>query len=250
MSPTQPMEARSSILRYRPYTDRTKMNPQIEGVVFVIDDDASIRRALARLLRSVGYPFECFPSASAFLARPPAAVPACVVLDYRMPGLNGLELQDALIAAGRNESIIFITGHGDIPTCANAMKAGAIDFLPKPFRDVDLLNAIARSLRVAQRLMHQHTERTRIQALLDDLTPREREVLELVVLGKLNKQIAAKLGASEKTIKVHRGRVMQKMQVFSVAELVRLTELVAPVGPAKAENLGVFSELPRDATKV
>jgi RNA polymerase sigma factor (sigma-70 family) len=250
MSPTQPMEARSSILRYRPYTDRTKMNPQIEGVVFVIDDDASIRRALARLLRSVGYPFECFPSASAFLARPPAAVPACVVLDYRMPGLNGLELQDALIAAGRNESIIFITGHGDIPTCANAMKAGAIDFLPKPFRDVDLLNAIARSLRVAQRLMHQHTERTRIQALLDDLTPREREVLELVVLGKLNKQIAAKLGASEKTIKVHRGRVMQKMQVFSVAELVRLTELVAPVGPAKAENLGIFSELPRDATKV
>jgi RNA polymerase sigma factor (sigma-70 family) len=250
MSPTQPMEARSSILRYRPYTDRTKMNPQIEGVVFVIDDDASIRRALARLLRSVGYPFECFPSASAFLARPPAAVPACVVLDYRMPGLNGLELQDALIAAGRNESIIFITGHGDIPTCANAMKAGAIDFLPKPFRDVDLLNAIARSRRVAQRLMHQHTERTRIQALLDDLTPREREVLELVVLGKLNKQIAAKLGASEKTIKVHRGRVMQKMQVFSVAELVRLTELVAPVGPAKAENLGIFSELPRDATKV
>ena len=227
------------------------MNPQTEGMVFVIDDDASIRRALARLLRSVGYSHECFPSASAFLARPPAAVPACVVLDYRMPGLNGLELQNALIATGRDESIIFITGHGDIPTCANAMKAGAIDFLPKPFRDEDLLNAIARSLRLAERILRQRAERSRIQALVDNLTPREREVLELVVLGKLNKQIAAKLGASEKTIKVHRGRVMQKMQVFSVAELVRLTELVAPVGPAKAENVGIFSEVPhRDATKV
>jgi FixJ family two-component response regulator len=207
------------------------MNPQRDGMVFVIDDDVSIRRALARLLRSVGYHYECFSSASAFLDRPPAAIPSCVVLDYRMPGLNGLELQNALITAGRDESIIFITGHGDIPTCANAMKAGAIDFLPKPFRDVDLLNAIARSLRLAQRLMSQHAERTRIQALVDDLTPREREVLELVVLGRLNKQIAAKLGASEKTIKVHRGRVMQKMQVLSVAELVRLTELVAPSCP-------------------
>jgi two-component system, LuxR family, response regulator FixJ len=239
MPPMQAAEVRSFILHCLPYIDQTKMNPQIEGMVFVIDDDASIRRALARLLRSAGYSHECFPSASAFLARPPAAVPSCVVLDYRMPGLNGLELQNALIAAGRHESIIFITAHGDIPTCANAMKAGAIDFLPKPFRDEDLLNAIARSLRVAQRLTRQHAERTRIQNLVDALTPREREVLALVVLGKLNKQIAAKLGASEKTIKVHRGRVMQKMQVFSVAELVRLTE-----------NLGLFSELPRGETKV
>ena len=239
MPPMQAAEVRSFISHCLLYIDQTKMNPQIEGTVFVIDDDASVRRALARLLRSVGYPFECFPSALAFLARLPAAVPSCVVLDYRMPGLNGLELQNALVNAGRNESIIFITGHGDIPTCAHAMKAGAIDFLPKPFRDDDLLNAIARSLRAAQRLMRQHAERTRIQALVDGLTPREREVLELVVLGKLNKQIAAKLGASEKTIKVHRGRVMQKMQVFSVAELVRLTE-----------NLGMITELPWDETKV
>lgn len=226
------------------------MRPQNESMVFVIDDDPSVRRALARLLRSMGYPFECFPSADAFLARPPAAVPSCVILDFRMPGLNGLELQNALTAAGRDESIIFITGHGDIPTCANAMKAGAIDFLPKPFQDEDLLNAIARSLLVAQRLMREHAERTRIQDLVDHLTPREREVLELVILGKLNKQIAAQLGASEKTIKVHRGRVMQKMQVFSVAELVRLTELVAPVGPAKAESVGILSESPKDGTKV
>jgi len=215
------------------------MSPQNESMVFVIDDDASVRRALARLLRSVGYPYECFPSAHAFLARPPVAVPSCVVLDFRMPGLDGLELQNALIAAGRDESLVFITGHGDIPTCANAMKAGAIDFLSKPFRDEDLLNAIARSLRVAQRLLAEHAERTRIQALVDHLTPREHEVLKLVVLGKLNKQIAAELGASEKTIKVHRGRVMQKMQVFSVAELVRLTE-----------SVGILSESSKDWTKV
>jgi RNA polymerase sigma factor (sigma-70 family) len=213
------------------------MSVQPDGMVFIIDDDASVRRALARLLRSVGYAFECFPSARAFLARSPAASPSCVVLDFRMPGLNGLELQNALAAAGRDESIIFITGHGDIPTCANAMKAGAIDFLPKPFRDEDLLTAIARSLERSKRLFREHAERTKIRALIDRLTPREREVLELVIVGKLNKQIAAELGASEKTIKVHRGRVMQKMQVFSVAELVRLTE-----------NLGIHPE--PDGTKV
>jgi RNA polymerase sigma factor (sigma-70 family) len=200
------------------------MTTQPDGMVFIIDDDAPVRRALGRLLRSVGYSFECFPSARAFLSRSSPAGPSCVILDYRMPGLNGLELQRALAAAGRDESIIFITGHGDIPTCANAMKAGAIDFLPKPFRDEDLLDAIARSLERSQVLWREHTERTKIQTLVDQLTPREREVMELVVAGKLNKQIAAELGASEKTIKVHRGRVMQKMQVFSVAELVRLTE--------------------------
>jgi RNA polymerase sigma factor (sigma-70 family) len=200
------------------------MSTQLDGMVFIIDDDAPVRRALGRLLRSVGYSIECFPSARAFLSRSPSTSPSCVILDFRMPGLNGLELQRALAAAGRDESIIFITGHGDIPTCANAMKAGAIDFLPKPFRDQDLLDAIARSLTRSQVLWREHTERTKIQTLVDQLTPREREVMELVVAGKLNKQIAAELGASEKTIKVHRGRVMQKMQVSSVAELVRLTE--------------------------
>jgi RNA polymerase sigma factor (sigma-70 family) len=202
------------------------MSAQCDGMVFIIDDDAPIRRALGRLLRSVGYSFESFPSARAFLSRPPPAGPSCVILDYRMPGLNGLELQGALAAAGRDESIIFITGHGDIPTCANAMKAGAIDFLAKPFRDEDLLDAIARSLKRSEVLWREHAERTKIQILIDQLTPREREVMELVAAGKLNKQIAAELGASEKTIKVHRGRVMQKMQVFSVAELVRLTASV------------------------
>jgi FixJ family two-component response regulator len=198
------------------------MSAQPDGMVFIIDDDAPVRRALGRLLRSVGYSFECFPSARAFLSRSPRSGPSCVILDYRMPGLDGLELQKALAAAGRDESIIFITGHGDIPTCANAMKAGAIDFLPKPFRNEDLLDAIARSLKRSESLWRQHTERTETQTLVDQLTPKEREVMELVVAGKLNKQIAAELGASEKTIKVHRGRVMRKMRVFSVAELVRL----------------------------
>jgi RNA polymerase sigma factor (sigma-70 family) len=201
-----------------------QMSAPADGIVFIIDDDASVRRAVGRLLRAEGYVFECFLSAGDFLSRSPNASPSCVVLDFRMPGLNGLELQQALADAGRDESIIFITGHGDIPTCAKAMKAGATDFLPKPFGDQDLLAAIARSLVRSQRLLTERAERTKIRALLDRLTPREREVLELVILGKLNKQIAAELGTSEKTVKVHRGRVMQKMQVFSVAELVRLTE--------------------------
>ena len=200
------------------------MNTQPDCVVFVVDDDVSFRRALGRLLSSAGYTFECFPSARTFLERPPITGPSCVVLDFRMPDLNGLELQNALSAAGRIESIIFITGYGDVPTCARAMKAGAIDFLPKPFRDEDLLDAIARSLERSERLIGEHIERMKTRALINRLTPREREVLELVIAGKLNKQIAAELGVSEKTIKAHRGRVMQKMQVFSVAELVRLVE--------------------------
>ena len=149
-----------------------------------------------------------------------------MVLDFRLPGLTGLELQEALAAAGRDEPIVFITGHGDVPTCARAMKAGAVDFLPKPFRDEDLLTAIAKSLEQSRRLCREREERARVRALVDRLTPREQEVLDGVVGGKLNKQIAAQLGTCEKTIKVHRGRVMRKMGVVSVAELVRLTEKV------------------------
>ena len=201
-----------------------------DSMVFIIDDDASVRKALGRLLRSAGYAFESFPSAAAFLARSPHAGPCCVILDLRMPGLNGLELQEALAASGRDEPIIFITGHGDVPTCANAMKAGAVDFLPKPFRDGDLLAAIAKSLDQSGRFCRERDERAKVQALVDRLTPREREVLKGVTDGKLNKQIAAELGAGEKTIKVHRGRVMRKMGVGSVAELVRLTEKVR-LGP-------------------
>lgn len=202
------------------------MSAQPQSIVFVIDDDASVRKGLGRLLRAAGYAFESFPSAHGFLARPQHRGPSCIVLDLRLPGLNGLALQEALAMAGRDEPIVFITGHGDIETCAGAMKAGAVDFLPKPFRNEDLLGAIARSLERSERLLAEYAAKEKIQALVDQLTPREREVMELVIAGKLNKQIAAELGASEKTIKVHRGRVMQKMQVFSVAELVRLTESV------------------------
>jgi RNA polymerase sigma factor (sigma-70 family) len=209
------------------------MSSTPDGMVFVVDDDPSIRKALGRLLRSAHYAYESFPSAAAFLARARSAGPACVVLDLRMPGLNGLEVQEALTAAGRDEPIIFITGHGDVPTCANAMKAGAIDFLPKPFRDEALLAAVAKSLERSRRLFQVSAERAKIQALLDRLTPREREVLERVIAGKLNKQIAAELGVSEKTVKVHRGRVMQKMGVVSVADLVRLTETVGIRPPSR-----------------
>ena len=204
------------------------MTTQPDGMVFIIDDDAPVRRGLGRLLRSVGYSFECFPSARAFLSRSSPAGPSCVILDYRMPGLNGLELQGALAAAGRDESIIFITGHGDIPTCANAMKAGAIDFLPKPFRNEDLLDAIARSLKRSQVLWREHTERTKIQALVDRLTPREREVMDLVVTGLINKQIGAQLGLSEVTVKAHRSHAMQKMEATSLAELIRMSDKLKP----------------------
>ena len=149
-----------------------------------------------------------------------------MVLDFRMPGLDGLGLQEALAAAGRDEPIIFITGHGDVPTCAKAMKAGAVDFLPKPFCDEELLAAIAKSLDQSRRFCQEREARARIRALVNRLTPREQEVLDGVVGGKLNKQIAAQLGTCEKTVKVHRGRVMRKMGVVSVAELVRLTERV------------------------
>jgi FixJ family two-component response regulator len=193
-------------------------------MVFIIDDDPSVRKALSRLLCSVGHACETYPSARAFLARTPHAGPCCLVLDCRMPGLDGLALQEALAAAGRDEPIIFLTGHGDVPTCAKAMKAGAIDFLLKPFGNEDLLAAIAQSLEQSRRFCQEREERAKVRARVDRLTPREREVLAGVVGGKLNKQIAAQLGTREKTVKVHRGRVMRKMGVASVAGLVRLTE--------------------------
>jgi FixJ family two-component response regulator len=202
------------------------MSDQGDSRVFIVDDDPSVQKGLGRLLRSAGYACESFRSAEAFLARDPYAGPCCIVLDIRMPESTGLSLQETLSVAGRGEQIVFITGYGDVPTCAKAMRAGAIDFLPKPFRNEDLLDAVARSLERSERLIREGSERQKIQALVDRLTPRELEVLALVIAGKLNKQIAAELGNSEKTIKIHRGRIMQKMGVFSVAGLVRLTDKV------------------------
>jgi FixJ family two-component response regulator len=195
--------------------------------VFLVDDDNSVLRALGRLIKSAGYEVQTFVSARSFLDSDYYQKgPACLVLDVRMPGLNGLDLQGELQAANATLPIIFITGHGDIPTTVRAMKAGAVDFLPKPLKDTVLLGAIEQALARAER---DWTERRKLEALsqrLNTLTPREREVMALVVRGLLNKQIAFELGTVEKTIKVHRARVMQKMGVNSLAELVRVAEKI------------------------
>ena len=195
-----------------------------EPTVFVIDDEPSVRKSLCRLLKVAGYHAEAFASAREFLESQPGPRVGCLVLDVQMPDLNGLELQQALAAADRCLPIVFITGHGDLPTSVRAMKAGAMDFLSKPFDEKDLLDAIARALEKAEQEGKTRAESAEVGKRLETLTPREHEVLLQVLTGHLNKQIAAQLGASEKTIKVHRGRVMRKMQVQSVAELVRLCE--------------------------
>ena len=194
------------------------------SLVFVIDDDASVRKSLARLLRSADYKSEIFESASDFLARAPHDGPSCVVVDVQMPGLTGIELQKDLIQRHREEQLVFITGHGDIPMCAQAMKAGAVDFLPKPFRHDELLRCIDNALIRSVEERQSSAEKNEARRLLDLLTPREFEVMQLVITGMLNKQIAGEMGTAEKTVKVHRGRVMQKLGVTSVAELVRLVQ--------------------------
>jgi len=193
-------------------------------LVFLIDDDPSVRKGVSRLLRSAGYKNETFVSASDFLDREQHPGPACLIVDVRMPGLNGMDLQTALIQRRREEQLVFITGHGDISTCAQAMKAGAVDFLPKPFRDSELLQCVERALARSAEQRQIEAERVAARRLLDSLTQREFEVMQLVITGMLNKQVAGELGIKEKTIKVHRGRVMKKLAVVSVAELVRLVE--------------------------
>src|SRR5262249_45948350 len=193
-----------------------------DPVVFVVDDDLSLRHALANLLRSVGLRVETFGSAREFLTGQRPDAPGCLVLDVRLPGLSGLDLQRELAAAQIDLPIIFITGYGDIPMTVRAMKAGAVEFLSKPFRDQDLLDAIRQALEHARGAWHQRVAQAALRQCYALLTPREREVMRLVVAGLLNKQIAAALGTSEITIKVHRGQVMRKMQAASVAELVRM----------------------------
>jgi FixJ family two-component response regulator len=194
------------------------------GTVFVVDDDATIRRALERLVRSVGLEVETYASAKEFLERPPVDGPACIVTDVRMPGLSGLDLQQELSSAGLDLPVIFLTGHGTVPMSVRAMKAGAVDFLQKPVDDQVLLDAIHRAIEGDQRSRTERALQNVLEGRLASLTAREREVFALVVRGLLNKQIAGELGTSEKTIKVHRARVMQKMEAGSLADLVRMGE--------------------------
>lgn len=196
--------------------------PEGTFTVFLVDDDPAVLRALARLLRAHGYAVEAFTAPQAFLARHDAAVPGCAVLDVSMPGLDGLALQQALDASGAHRPVIFLTGKGNIPMSVRAMRAGAVDFLTKPVGDTALLDAIARAAAQDDAARRSDAERAAIEARMTRLTPREREVLTHVVAGRLNKQIAGDLGTVEKTIKVHRSRVMEKLGVRTVADLVRL----------------------------
>jgi FixJ family two-component response regulator len=199
--------------------------------VFVVDDDPSVRKSLTRLLASAGYTVEAFASAREFLAREPYAGPCCLVLDVRMPGLTGLALQEALAAVGRRLSIVFVTGHVDVPMSVKAMKGGAVDLLTKPVDDKDLLKAIQHAVAKDVQDLGRETEVTEIQKRVTMMTPRETEVFALVVTGMLNKQIASALRIGEKTVKVHRTRVMEKMRAGSVAELVRLADRVGVIVP-------------------
>ncbi|MCE9604910.1 MAG: response regulator [Planctomycetia bacterium] len=197
---------------------------QPTATVFVVDDDSAVLKSLTRLLSSAGLTVVTFSSPREFLDRHDPMSPGCLLLDVAMPGLNGLELQEALKAGGHNRSIVFLSGRSDVPMSVQAMKSGAVDFLTKPVNDDDLLKAIRTALAKDQHDRQNRDEVAEIDRRLATLTPREREVLEHVISGQLNKQTAAELGTAEKTIKVHRARVMEKLNVQSVAELVRLTE--------------------------
>jgi len=192
--------------------------------VFVIDDDESIRKSLRRLLDAAQHDTELFKSASEFLSRSPHRGPSCVIVDVRMPGLTGIDFQNLLIENQREEQLIFITGHGDIPMCAQAMKAGAVDFLAKPFKPKQLMESVERALSRCAEQHRRASEKNHARGLIDRLTPREYEVMQLIATGMLNKQVGGELGMAEKTVKTHRAHVMQKLHITSVAELMRVLQ--------------------------
>jgi FixJ family two-component response regulator len=194
----------------------------VTPIVFVVDDDISVRESLELLIQTEGWQPETFASAQAFLARSPAAAPSCLVLDVSLPDLNGLELQQRLAADHVDMPIIFITGHGDIPMSVRAMKAGAIEFLTKPFGDEVLLGAIAQAIERSRGALGREAEERELRNRYATLSPREQEVMDLVVAGRLNKQVGGELGISEVTVKAHRGRVMRKMKADSLANLVKM----------------------------
>ncbi len=218
-------------------TERPKSSPEPasarEPIVFVVEDDASMRRALSNLFQSVGLQVEVFGSASEMLQSKLPDVASCLVLDIRLPGLSGLDFQNELAKANIHIPIIFMTGHGDIPMTVRAMKGGAVDFLTKPFRDQDMLDAVMTAIDRNRKRRESEKIVASLQTLFEALTPREREVLALVSSGLMNKQIAAELGVAEITVKIHRGHIMKKMGARSLAELVR-----------KAETLGIGRSKP------
>src|ERR1700735_2104156 len=201
---------------------------EAESIVFVVDDDAAVRDSVQRLIASVGLRVETFGSTREFLDSKRPEAPSCLVLDVRLPGASGLELQRDLTAANVHIPIIFITGHADVPMTVRAMKAGAVEFLTKPFRGQELLDAIQEAIAKDRLAWNERAQMADLRARYDSLTPREKEVLKLVASGLLNKQIGAELGASELTIKTHRGRVMQKMGADSLADLVKMAERIDP----------------------
>jgi len=210
--------------------------PSGEPIVFVIDDDMSMRRALTNLFESVGLNVEAFGSAPELMKTRLPEVASCLVLDIRLPGLSGLDLQTELAKANVNIPIIFITGHGDIPMTVRAMKGGAVDFLTKPFRDQDLLDAVRTAIERDRKRREVEKTVSTLQALFETLSPREREVLAFVASGLMNKQIAAELGLAEITVKIYRGHIMRKMHAKSLAELIRMTEALG-IRPEKPSGV-------------
>ena len=208
----------------------TKEAPELQPVVFIIDDDPSLRNALTNLFRSVGLGAETFGSAPEFLQSKLPDVPSCLVLDIRLPGPSGLDFQSTLVQENIHIPIIFMTGHGDIPMTVRALKAGAVDFLTKPFRDQDMLDAVSAAIEMDRRRRETDDAERDVRHRYESLSPREREVMALVTRGLMNKQVAGELGLSEITVKTYRGAVMQKMAARTFADLVRMADTLAPRG--------------------